>query len=135
MPTLSSRAGQAALLVAASLAACSSPAAEGLELVVDNRSGRPALVAVHEGIGDQDEVMRLLIVGQETIPAGEEEHFFLPNPSEWTLSIDGHLVYDSTRSAAATGRLQIEVGSGGRHEVQPLPSDWPVPSREASPAG
>lgn len=117
----------AALLSAALLAACSTP--EGLELVVHNRSGRPALVAIHEGIGAEDEVMELLIVGQQTVPPGAEEHFHLPSPSEWTLSIDGHLVYDSTGSAAATGGLQIEVGSGGRHEVKALPPDRDIPSR------
>lgn len=134
MSRLAARAAVAAVLSATLLAACSTPE-EGLELLVHNRSGRPALVAVHEGIGDEEEVMELLIVGQQTVPAGNEEHFYLPEPSEWTLSIDGHLVYDSTGSAASTGGLQIEVGSGGRHDVRALPRDAVEPSPVASPAG
>lgn len=122
----------ALLAIATALGGCSTQ--EGLELVVDNVSGRPALVAIHDGVArDEDDVMDLLIVGQKAVPPGEEEHFFLPMPDEegWTLSIDGHLVYDSTRNAAARGALWVEVRSGGLHEVRAL-EDAPVPSRSGS---
>jgi hypothetical protein len=108
----------AALACLLALASCAQP--EGVELLVDNVSGRPAVVAIHEGIGPEAELMQRVIVGQHTVPAGEEKHFYLPMPDEWTLSIDGHLVYDSSGDAAAGGALAVRVGSGATYEVRPL---------------
>jgi hypothetical protein len=123
MSRLSTARRPAVLLLAAlgcllALASCAEP--EGVELLVHNVSGRPAVVAIHEGTGPEAELMDLEIVGQQTVPAGEEEHFYLPMPDEWTVSIDGHLVYDSTQEAAANGALAIRVGSGATYDVRPL---------------
>src|SRR5918999_4651252 len=108
----------AALACLLALASCAQP--DGVELLIHNVSGRPAVVAIHEGIGPEAELMQLVIVGQHVVPAGEEKHFYLPMPEEWTLSIDGHLVYDSTGDAAVGGALAVRVGSGATYDVRPL---------------